>query len=152
MSNTNNSAPTEQSKVIFRRFVRDVMNRGDFRLIDELFADDFVGHVQLPPAPPMNRAGVKALFAMYHSAFSDFEAIIDELIAEGDKVAGLITVTGTHTGNFAGISATGNRVRFRTMDIFRIENDKIVEHWAMPDQYSLRQQLGVIPTPGQKPG
>ena len=140
---------TAENKAIFRRFVDEVMNQGKISTIDELFAPDFVGHVQLPPAPAMNREGVKLLFSMYQSAFSGFQATIEDLIAEGDKVVGLLTVRGTHTGNFVGIPPTGKRVTFQTMDIFRTVGDKIVEHWAMPDQFSLRQQLGVIPSPGQ---
>jgi steroid delta-isomerase-like uncharacterized protein len=143
---------TARGKALFRRFVDEVMNQGKLATIDELFAPDFVGHVQLPPAPPMNREGVKALFSMYHSAFSGFQAEIEDLIAEGDKVVGLLTASGTHTGSFAGIPATGKRVRFRTMDIFRIAGDQIVEHWAMPDQYGLRRQLGLMSSPGEGGG
>ena len=135
---------TEENKVIFRRFVAEVMNQGKLPVIDELFAPDFVGHINLPPVPSMNREGVKSLFAMYHSAFSNLETTIEDLIAEDDKVVGLLILRGTHAGNFMGIPATGKQIAFRTMDIFRIEDEKIVEHWAMPDQFSLRQQLGVI--------
>ncbi len=133
------------NKSLFRRFVEQVMNQGNLAAIDELFAPQFVGHVQLPPAPPMTREGVKRLFAMYHGAFTGFGATIDEMIAEDDRVAGLLTAHGTHTGTFAGIAATGRLVTFRTMDIFRIAGGRIVEHWAMPDQFGLRQQLGAIP-------
>jgi len=137
--------PTEENKAIFRKFVEDVMNHGNLPVVDELFAPEFIGHIGLPPVPSMSREGVKALFSMYHYAFSDFHATIELLMAEGDKVVGLLTVSGTHTGNFAGISQTGKQVNFRTMDIFRLVDGTIVEHWAMPDQYSLRQQLGAIP-------
>lgn len=137
------------NKVIFRRFVDEVMNQGDMSTIDELFAPDLVGHIQLPPAPTMNREGVKSLFSMYRSAFSGFQATIEDLIAEGDKVVGLLTVCGRHTGNFVGIPPTGKQVTFQTMDIFRTVGNKIVEHWAMPDQFALRQQLGVIQPAGK---
>jgi steroid delta-isomerase-like uncharacterized protein len=130
-----------ESKAIFREFVELVMNRGDLSAIDELFAAEFVGHVRLPPAPTLDREGVKALFATYRSAFSGFHTTIDQLIAEGDRIAGLLTARGTHTGSFMGIPATNREVAFRTMDIFRIAEGKIAEHWAMPDQFGLRQQL-----------
>src|SRR5262249_12026991 len=93
----------------------------------------------------MNREGVKLLFLMYHSAFSDIQVTIEDIIAEGDKVVGRLTVCGTHTGNFAGIPPTGKRVTFQLMDIFRMVGDTIVEHWGIPDQFGLLQQLGVIP-------
>ena len=125
------------------------MNQGNITSINEHFAPNFVGHVQLPPIPPMNREGVKELFSAYHSAFSSFQATIEVLLAEEDKVCGLLTVRGKHTGNFLGISPTNKPVTFRTMDIFRIADGKILEHWAMPDQFGLQQQLGVIPSPRQ---
>lgn len=137
------------NKAIFRQFVDEVINRGHIAAIDTFFAPDFVGHVQLPPAPAMTREGVKALFSMYHSAFPGLQATIEELIAEGDRVAGLLTVRGIHTGAFAGIPPTGRQIAFQTMDIFRIAGGNIAEHWAMPDQFGLRQQLGAIPSPGR---
>jgi len=140
---------TVDNKAIFRRFVDEVMNQGKLSAIDELFALDFIGHINLPPAPPMNREGVKLLFSMYHSAYSGLQTTIEDLIAEENKVIGFLILRGTHTGNFMGIPATGKQIAFRTMDIFRITDRKIVEHWAMPDQFSLRQQLGVIPPTGQ---
>jgi steroid delta-isomerase-like uncharacterized protein len=138
-----------ENKAIFRRFVDEVMNQGKLSTIDELFAPEFVGHINLPPVPPMNREGVKSLFAMYHNAFSVLQTTIEDLIAEDDKVVGFLILKGTHTGNFMGIPATGKQIAFRTMDIFRIADEKIVEHWAMPDQFSLRQQLGAISPTGQ---
>ncbi len=140
---------TEENKAIFRRFVQEVMNQGNLSTIDELFAPEFIGHVGLPPVPPMTREGVKALFSMYHNAFTGFHATIEQLIAEDDKVVGLLIATGIHTGNFLGIPVTGKQVSFRTMDIFRLVDGKIVEHWAMPDQYDLRKQLGAIPPIGK---
>ena len=66
--------PTEENKAIFRKFVEEVMNQGNLPVVDELFAPEFVGHIGLPPVPLMSREGVKALFSMYHYAFSDFHA------------------------------------------------------------------------------
>lgn len=140
---------TKENKAIFRRFVDEVMNQGKLSAIDELFAPEFIGHINLPPVPPMNREGVKSLFSMYHNAFSGLQTTIEDLIAEDDKVVGFLIVRGTHTGNFMGIPATRKQIAFRTMDIFRITDKKIVEHWAMPDQFSLRQQLGAIPPIGR---
>ena len=134
----------EENKVIFRRFVDEVMNGGDLSTVDALFAPDFIGHVRLPPAPPMHHEDVKALFGAYHAAFSGFGAAIEILLAEDDKVVGLLTVRGRHTGPFLGIAPTGKEVAFRTMDLFRLADGVIAEHWAMPDQFGLMQQLGAI--------
>ncbi|MER3483216.1 MAG: hypothetical protein C4332_08790 [Meiothermus sp.] len=67
------------NKAIFRRHVDEVLNQGDLAAIGQLFAPDFVGHVQLLPAPTMSREDVKQLFAMYRSAFSGFDATLERL-------------------------------------------------------------------------
>ena len=72
------------------------------------------------------------------------KVVFGRFVAEGDRVAGLLTARGTHIGLFMGIPATGSQVEFRTMDIFRIADGKIAEHWAMPDQFALRQQLSQV--------
>jgi predicted ester cyclase len=74
---------------------------------------------------------------------------IDDMIAEGDQVVTKKTFTGTHTGEFAGIPATGNKVTLQFVDIMRVRDGKIVEHWNCIDQLSFMQQLGVLPAPGQ---
>ena len=79
-------------------------------------------------------------------AFPDSQVTIDDMIAEGDQVVTKKTFSGTHTGDFVGIPATGKRVTLQFVDIMRLRDGKIVEHWNCLDQLSLMQQLGVIPT------
>jgi predicted ester cyclase len=68
------------------------------------------------------------------------------MIAEGDRVATKKTFTGTHAGDLGEIAATGNRVTLQYVDIMRVRNGRIVEHWLSMDQLSLLQQLGVLPS------
>jgi len=72
--------------------------------------------------------------------------VIDDMIAEGDQVVTKKTFTGTHEGDFAGIPPTGKRVTLQFVDIMRVRDGRIVEHWLSMDQLSFMQQLGVIPT------
>jgi predicted ester cyclase len=70
------------------------------------------------------------------------------MVAEGDRVVTKKTVSATHTGEFAGIPPTGNRVELTYVDILRLRDGRIVEHWLSMDQLTFMQQLGAIPTEG----
>jgi steroid delta-isomerase-like uncharacterized protein len=143
---------TEQNKALMSRLMEEVFNRGNISQIDELFAPDFVEHEELPPGIPTGSAGVKQLSTMLRSAFPDFKATIDDIIAEGDKVVVRSTWSGTQKGEFMGIPPTGKSVSFGVIDIVRIAGGKFVEHWGQMDNMSLMQQLGVIPAPGEGEG
>ena len=140
---------TEQNKASVRRLMEEVFNRGKTSLVDELFAPDFVEHEELPPGIPPGREAVKQLPAIFRSAFPDFKVTIDDVIAEGDKVAVRSTWSGTHKGEFMGIAPTGKSVSFGVFDIIRIAGGKFVEHWGQMDNLGMMQQLGVIPAPGE---
>ena len=138
---------TEQNKALIGRFIEEIFNRGNMSVVEALFAPDFVEHEQLPPGIPNNREGVKVLTSMLRSAFPDFKATIDDIVAEGDKVVIRMSWSGTHKGEFMGIPATGKRVSFGVMDIIRVSKGKLVEHWGQMDSMSLMQQLGAISAP-----
>ena len=140
---------TEQNKALVRHMIEDTFNRGNIGHFDEFMAPDFVEHEVLPPGIPSGREGVKQLTAMLRSAFPDFQATIEDMVAEGDMVVIRQTWTGTHSGEFMGVPPTGNSVSFGVIDILRIAGGKCTEHWGQMDSMSLMQQLGVIPAPGQ---
>ena len=139
---------TEQNKAMARQMIEDVFNRGDMSRFDEYLAPDFVEREELPPGLPGGREGVQQLIAILHSAFPDFRATIDDLVAEGDRVVVRHTWTGTHRGEFMGVPPTGKSVSFGVIDILRIAGGKVVEHWGLMDSMSLMQQLGASPPPG----
>jgi len=138
----------EQDKALIVRFVEELFNRGNIGIVDEIFAPDFIEREQLPPGIPSGREGVKVLATMLRSAFPDFKATIDDILAEGDKVVIRMTWSGTQKGEFMGVPATGKRVSFGVIDIIRITNGKLVEHWGQMDSMSLMQQLSAIPAQG----
>jgi predicted ester cyclase len=85
---------------------------------------------------------------MYLDASPDFRITIEDLVAEADKVAVRRTYEGTHRGGpLLGIPATGKRLQFGGISIFRLANGRIAEHWEQLDRLTLMQQLGVVPTP-----
>ena len=139
---------TEQNKAMARQMIEEIFSRGDLSRVDEYLAPDFVEREELPPGLPGGREGVKQLTAILRSAFPDFKATIDDLVAEGDKVVIRQTWRGTHRSEFMGVPPTGKSVSFGVIDILRIAGGKVVEHWGLMDSMSLMQQLGASPTPG----
>ena len=129
--------------------VEEIFIRGNISQADEFLAPDFVEHEELPPGMPSGREGVKQLTATIRSAFPDFKATIDDMVAEDDKVVLRMTWRGTHQGEFMGVPPTGRNVSFGVIDIIRIAGGKFVEHWGQMDSMGLMQQLGAIPAPGQ---
>ena len=84
---------------------------------------------------------------MIHTAFANIGVSIENMVAEGDKVAVRFTVSGTHKGEFMGIPATGRQFTIMEIRIYRIAAGRIVEHWGLLDQTELLQQLGVTSAP-----
>jgi steroid delta-isomerase-like uncharacterized protein len=138
------ASETEQNKAVIRRFVEHVQNGKDFAVYDELTDPDFV-NLSAPPGVPADGEGGRIWLSTFASAYPDARFTIDDMIAEGDRVVTKKTFTGTHTGGFGGVPATGRRVTLQYVDIMRVRDGKIVDHWLSMDQLSWLQQLGVIP-------
>lgn len=136
---------TEQNKQLVQRLIEEVINQGKIDVIEELFTPDFVEHEAVPPGVPPGRDGLKAMFGMLHSAFSDFKATVEHLIAEDDCVVVHMNWTGTHEADFMGIPPTGKSISITVIDIMGITGGKIGAHWGVMDQMTLMQQLGVLP-------
>lgn len=137
----------EQNKALLSRLIKEVFNRGNISLIDDLLAPGFVEHEELPPGIPPGREGVKKLSSLFRSAFPDLKVKIDDTIADGDKVVIRSTWSGTHKGEFMGIPPTGKSVSFGVIDIVRFAGGKIVEHWGQMDAMRMMQQLGAVSRP-----
>ena len=134
----------EENKAITRRFVDEVQTKGNIGAIDDYLADRFVNH-SAPPGLPPDREGVKQIFTMFRKAFPDFRAVIHDQVAESDKVVTRKTFLGSHEGDFLGIAPTGVEVAIELIDILRLVDGKITDHWNVVDQLGLMKQLGVIP-------
>jgi steroid delta-isomerase-like uncharacterized protein len=133
---------TEENKTIVRRGFEEGVVQGNLAVVDELIAPSFVHH-NFPDA--RGTEGFKRMIGMFKSAFPDMEITIDEMIAEGDRVATRGSFTGTHRGDFMGIPATGKPINVSYSDIWRLEGGKAVENWVQMDMLGLMQQLGVAP-------
>jgi steroid delta-isomerase-like uncharacterized protein len=138
---------TSENKTILNHVVM-LWNTGDLTRADDLFATDFVNHD--PNAPDVNDLeGYKGMIVMARTGFPDFNVTIEDMIAEGDKVACRWTVSGTHEGEFFGIPPTGKKATWKGISIYRFADGEIVEAWWSKDMFGLLQQLGVIPPPEQ---
>lgn len=131
------SAPAD----VVRRNVEAVQNGGDFAVFDEIFADDFVDHTP-QQGVPADKDGVRMLYTGLRAAFADFHADIHWQTVEGDKVTTFKTYHGTHAGDFLGVPATGRKVHFDTIDVFRVRDGRLVAHWGIADLLGLLIQLG----------
>jgi steroid delta-isomerase-like uncharacterized protein len=136
---------TEANKQLVERGFQRLMNNGELAIADELVSADFLNH-EAPPEAPRGPAGLRGMVTMLRTAFPDFHIEVAELIAEGDKVVARTTLHGTHTGPFMGIAPTGRRFEQEQIHIFRFADGKAIEHRAVRDDFSMMQQLGVIPS------
>lgn len=91
---------------------------------------------------------LKQHIVLFEVAFPNYELVVEDLLAEEDKVAARLTMRGTHLGEFMGIQPTGKEVEWPVMLIYQIVDDKVIDHWMIGDQMNLMQQLGVVPEPG----
>ncbi|MCX5098176.1 ester cyclase [Streptomyces sp. NBC_00439] len=138
------SDPSEPAKAVVRRNTEEVQGGGDFALFDKLFADDFLDHTP-QPGRTADKAGARELYQALREAFPDFRPVIHWQSADGDLVTTYKTYHGTHKGEFFGIAPTGRQISFDTVDVMRVRNGKITEHWGVANLFSLMQQLGGLP-------
>jgi steroid delta-isomerase-like uncharacterized protein len=139
---------TDQNKTSFKRLYEEVFNQGNLDVADELIGPNVVEHQQQPGVSP-DAAGpelVRQIARFFRSAFPDLHIAVDDLIAEGDRVAARVTISGTHQGEMLGIPPTGKHVEVSSIDIIRFQDGKAAEHWGETDIMSMMQQLGVVPT------
>ena len=138
---------TKDHKAIVRRVFEELISKGNLALAKELIAPNFTRH-GARPGEPQGLEGFLLGLGQLREAFPDWSSSLDDLVAEGDKVAARWTMGGTHQGMFLGVAASGRKVTTREAGVFRIENGKLVDLWSVVDELSLLVQLGAMP-PGQ---
>jgi steroid delta-isomerase-like uncharacterized protein len=132
---------SDEAKQVVRRNTEEVQGKGRFDVFEALFADDFVDHTTQPGTTP-DKAGVRKLYTYLRQAFPDFHAEIHWQLVDGDRVTTYITYYGTHEGPFLGIGPTHREIHFETVDVMRVQNGKITDHWGVGNLLSLMQQIG----------
>jgi steroid delta-isomerase-like uncharacterized protein len=142
---------SEENKALIQRFVEEAFNKGNVDVADEVYSPTFLSH---EPTGPVERSPeyVENFVNMYLSAFPDGRTTMEDLVAEGGRVAYRWTYRGTHQGELMGIPPTGREVTITGITIDSVSDGRIAEEWNHFDQLGLLQQLGVVPTPGAAGG
>ena len=136
---------TEDNKALVQRFFEEVINQKNLAALDQFVSPTAVNHT-VPSGLPQ---GPSQFLSLHLTAFPDVKATVEDLLADGDKVVALVSYRGTHQGAFMASSPTGKPISVMGINIFRIVNGQMVEHWGLADRLSALQQLGVVPPPGQ---
>jgi len=131
----------EKNKKLVETLCTTVFQKHDFSRLNEIMRDDYIQHNE---DVPQGRTGFKEFFEQMFKAMPDFTYTIKKIVAEGDTVMMYSTTTATHLGEWLGNPPTGNKLKFDVVDIFRIENGKIAEHWDVADTLKLFTQVGKI--------
>jgi steroid delta-isomerase-like uncharacterized protein len=129
--------PTEVNKSLVRTFFAAVES-GDLSILDEIVAEDYDDHL---PGQSPGRENLKTYFRGLRTAFPDLRLPIAQMVAEGDRVAVLNSVQGTHRGEFLGMAPTGLAVDAPAFQLYRVEDGRLAEHWEVADFATLIRQL-----------
>lgn len=133
---------------IVQRFVDELWNGRKLDTADEIFAPDCITH-QLTSGEPVTSAPrdpetLKQHVRDWVNAFPDLQFTIQQTLASEDRVASHMTMRGTHSGTWMGVSPSGKQISIQMMVIHRFEGRKIVEDWVLVDSLGFFQQLGIV--------
>ncbi len=138
----------EENKAVVRRFFEELLSRDDIAVADELLSPGFRFYFAGSP-DPMNLESYKEFLVARRAAFPNRRFVVEDMIAEGDKVSVRFTMRGTHKGEFRGIAPSGKEVTMTGIDTIRLSDGKMVEDRVEVDQLGMMRQLGVIASPQQ---
>ena len=142
------AADGEANKASYRSYIEQLWNKRDQSAVERYLAPSYVEHNKnLPPG----RDGRWGFVSKVLTAFPDYHAEIQDVVAEGDRVVARVQWTGTQDGSYDGRPPTHNKLVFSTADFFRFENGKIAEHWDVVDSLPRAIALGLVPPPAAKP-
>jgi steroid delta-isomerase-like uncharacterized protein len=142
-----------RNTAVVKRNYDQIWNHGKYDVAEEIVSPEFTDH---PPTRffDIGRVGPASLqeaARKFRTAFSDFHDTEEMIVAEGDRVVYLGTISGTNDGELFGFPATGNKMQVRGINFFRLKDGQIVERWGQFDVLTMMQQLGLAPAPGGPP-
>jgi steroid delta-isomerase-like uncharacterized protein len=130
----------EKNKALVRKFFEEAWGKGNLAAVAEFMATDYVAH-HVPSGLPPGADGLKQLIAAYRTAFPDLKSNLNDIFGKGDRVAFRWSVSGTHLGDWFGVSPTGDHVTATGITIFRIDGGKVVEGWTSIDLNPSEEEL-----------
>jgi predicted ester cyclase len=142
---SDNTAETENKAAVLRSEA-ELWSKGNLAVADQVYSPKFVCHF-IMGREWRGLQGIRGAVKSHRTSFPDWNERVDDIIAEGDRVAIRITSTGTQLGEFEGFKPTGRKIMIQEFHIFRLSGGKIVEQWGMPDVQGLMSQLSA---PGQE--
>jgi steroid delta-isomerase-like uncharacterized protein len=140
MPDTPESPDLASNKALVRAYFAAI-DSGDAAIIATFLAPDYVEHASAFPNLRPGVDGVHDVFRLSNIAFTNFKHVIEDQVAEGDRVVTRVTATGDHVGDYWGVAATGKTVSMEGIAIHRIADGKIAEHWGKSDLYGLLQRM-----------
>lgn len=141
---------TQTNEALVRRFIGEIFLGQRFDAVDELVTEDFTPHTWGPAAS--GRDALKAAIERVSAGLSDETMTIEDVIADGDRVAVRLTSSATQTGPFMGMPPTGRRYEIGEIHIFRLRDGRVAEHWHHADFLGMLRQLGAMPGGGTTAG
>lgn len=139
------SREAQENKERVQRGLEEIWNQGDWSVSGELYAPGLTIHAPADPEP-LDLEWFHQTHTMLHTALPDFHVTVEDLIAEGDRVAVRWTLSGTQNGPYFGFPPTGKRLTMQTMEIFRFSEGRLRELWVLPDALGALQRLGHVPS------
>lgn len=134
------------NEALVRRYYDEVLNGRRPELVDELAVEDYVEHDPFP-GQGNGRDDLRARVQLLLDGLNPVHFTIEDVVAGGDRVVVRWTQTAEQSGPFLGLPATGRNFSISGIDIHRIRDGRLAEHWHVVDLFSLMQQLGAIPAP-----
>ncbi|MER7049158.1 ester cyclase [Streptomyces jumonjinensis] len=136
----------EKSMALLRTAYQNLRNR-DLDACVELLTENFIANLPGAPGPLHGREIWKLGTQAMLEGFPDLQITVEDMFGAGDKVAVRVHFRGTHQGTFQGVAATHRPVSFRSVELYRLEGEKIAEEWVAPDMITLMRQISPPPGP-----
>ncbi len=144
MSSRPQDLEEEKNVKVVRRLLEEGFGKGNLSVVDDTISQNFIEHQRFDPPLPQGPAGTKALITGLRKMFSDFEFTVEDIAVEGNKVWTRNRAKGTNSGSIMGKPPTGKKMEIDVFDLCKLENGKIVEHWGVPDQLGMLEQIGFL--------
>jgi predicted ester cyclase len=139
-----NTTTPARNAAVARELIDAGFNHGDPAVLKRLVDPAFVEHQRLPPGMPPTVEALRAIIGALREGFPDFRLTIEQLDTVQDRVWLRMRATGTHRGEFMGLPATRRNIAVDVIDVLRLKRGRVIEHWGVPDQLAVMEQLGAL--------
>jgi steroid delta-isomerase-like uncharacterized protein len=143
-SRANLPTPAAQNKKLVQRYFEEAWNQGRLSLLDTLLDKHYINHTPSTPNPPPGPDGLKPIVAAIRRAFPDLHYDIQDLVVNDSMAVARVIMTGTQLDSLFDLPATGKKISVNQINMEKIRNGKIIEHWRVTDELSLMKQLGFV--------